>query len=677
MNFFTKRVFLLNSALVIWSIYVLVLGLKLFKYSNAIIKYRLPQQYIISAIIACVFIFFRFAFKNKCKSLFFSIIACGFLLIGIISVHNLISALSVILIYVSAFCIGEYFLKDESLIKPMILGLAIIMAFMNVFSHSTYNFSFVYLALLIFPIIYRYKSIKLPKYDSFEPSDLYYFTISLFFIIIAPTVINCLRPEIGFDAMAYQILAPYRLKQYGEYSFDPSVNSMALMPQGINWLYTIGLTLGGEIGMRLLVVTLGVLTSLLCIEVGIKLKLPNEGLLAAVGLVSYPVFEMSSGYTFVENGVLIFTVGSGLLGLLASYTKNSRYLLSAVFILISTLATKQNSVLWVLFFGAGILYLCYKMALLEKKLFKKVALVIFLGFIFFIIPTYGYAFWKSGNPFFPFFNGIFKSPFYEPVSFNNTLFNHPYRWDLFFDMTRHSNKYLESDNGSSGVLLLFLFPLTFYWMFRKKLSWQSFCLGWAPWCYFFVTFHFQSYLRYLYPVLPLIFFGFAYAISEVRNSSTRKIWMSSALACCFVGFLLRGTTTFAQDYEINKEWFWGNNEPLINSMNDERNINNYMNKKYNDNCTLVHINRPFNAFLNCKYYANSWHSWVFSSQLEKSTNADQVHDVLVKFNVSHVSLYLKGFPGPAWGDELIKKYLIPEYQANDLVLYKLKGSQSE
>lgn len=671
-----KKIFL-NLLVLLWSLFVIKVGLSLFKYSNAQSKYQIDQQLVISAVIVGIFLSSWIFIGQKSKAIVTAVVLSAFFLSAILFAHSPLGILSTIFILVSAWSLGSFFLKDGSLAKSTTVGLAAFMAFMNYFSHTSLNLNFVYLILLAIPIVLRLRNWRWPKLKIDSPSFCFHLLLASLMVIVAPTLLNSLRPEIGFDAMSYQILAPYRLKQYGFFDFNPAVNSLAVMPQGVNWLYAIGLVLSGEIGMKILVVLLGILTACMCIEVGSDLKKSWQGIFAALGLITFPVFEMCSGYTFVENGILLFTVSSALFGILAAESKNKRYFIVALFLLFADLSTKQNSLIWTLIFGLGLLFFVYQQRKNQPQLWKSFLWTSFAGIICFVLPSYGYAYWRSGNPFFPFFNGLFKSPFYDPVSFNNTLFNHPYSWDLFYDMTKHSNKYLESDNGSAGVMLLLSFPLLFYWLYKNRCNWYGFCFGWAPWFYFFVTFHFQSYLRYLYPVIPLLFFGFAIAISEISNRLSKKIWTTAMITCCAIGFLLRGTTTFARDYELDKKWLWENREELINSFSDERNINQFLNAHYDNKCRMVHLNRPYNAFLNCDYYANTWHSWVFSSELAKATTAVQAYEVMKSFKISHVSLSQKAFPNPAWASDFIKDYLTAEHQTNDLILYKIKESSYE
>src|SRR4030095_122600 len=71
---------------------------------------------------------------------------------------------------------------------------------------------------------------------------------------------------------------------------------------------------------------------------------------------------------------------------------------------------------------------------------------------------YAYAWYATGNPVFPYFNAIFKSPFFAPHNFANVLYPGGISFADFYQLTFSSAKHLEGWDGAIGFAMTLLLP---------------------------------------------------------------------------------------------------------------------------------------------------------------------------------------------------------------------------
>ena len=68
--------------------------------------------------------------------------------------------------------------------------------------------------------------------------------------------------------------------------------------------------------------------------------------------------------------------------------------------------------------------------------------------------SYAYAMWVTGNPVFPFYNAIFKSPFMPPINFHDARWDSGVDWRAAWDLTFNTSRFGESYPGAAGIALL-------------------------------------------------------------------------------------------------------------------------------------------------------------------------------------------------------------------------------
>ncbi len=132
---------------------------------------------------------------------------------------------------------------------------------------------------------------------------------------------------------------------------------------------------------------------------------------------------------------------------------------------------------------------------------------LFFGIVIFLVilsPFLLHNYLIAKNPVFPFFNGFFKSVWYDPENFRDERWQQPLNWKTLYDMTFWGAKYIENINYSLGIsyfVFLIFFPILFFNKTkRKEIFIIFFIFIVAIYLWFKIT---NPYMRYYIHILPL------------------------------------------------------------------------------------------------------------------------------------------------------------------------------
>jgi len=320
--------------------------------------------------------------------------------------------------------------------------------------------------------------------------------------IVAVYLLVALLPELGFDALSMHLVVPAQVAEHHQWSFDVERHVWAVMPMNGDWLYTFVYMLGGEYAARLtnLALMLSV-AGLLALAVN-SWATPRLAILAVMCLLSLPLIYLETTSLFIENAFALFLFPSLICVLLFAERKEGGYLLMAAVLAGVALASKLIAVLFIVPLSLVMLYHLRQARDSVRwipLLLKCIAILFMLGAIPYVI-----AWAKTGNPVFPYYNAIFKSPYFETSeSFSNPLFRQGFHWLTLRDMTFDSGNFIEGQAGSFGWVFFVLLPVTFLAALLSKVR-HAFALVLVSFLYIALTFHSQSYLRYIYPAVPLL-----------------------------------------------------------------------------------------------------------------------------------------------------------------------------
>ena len=561
-------------------------------------------------------------------------------------------------------------LDGDRWLTSFLVGAGIYGTAVGLLAHFSVNYPGVYGAALAFPfLLYRHVFAKesknlftlsiqktLWKFNS-SKVDIAIAVIALFHFCVA------LMPETGHDALSMHLFVPTQLALRHQWGFDPGLYAMGLIPQLGAWIYSIGYMLGGETASRLINVSFILVLARLCYQLVCWAGGSDRGgKWAALIFLSTPLTYTESSSLFIESVWAAYVVASVFWIIkLDSERVDSGSALKAGGMLIGfACAAKAVTLSNLPIFALLILYrwrdwLC-------KKITAPAIVGLFLFLGFGAIPYI--TSWKiSHNPIFPFFNAIFKSPYFSTVNFDNPLFNSGFTWDLPYKLIFDSGRYLEATNGASGFQwLLLLLPALIFLGAHKNAS-RPMLLFVVGISLVAITFNWQSYLRYIFPSFVLLAAIIGVALSGVgAHEVISKTF--SFVATLTVGINLLFITAGSWNYrdfpvgilasESARTDYMESRLPLRRAIE----FSNFINAFHEP---VALLSQGFGAGLNADALYANWHNYRFNEAISAANDVPSLVNALSAYNSRFVLL------DSSWGT--IDKRKIIEDSTNKIAIF--------
>ncbi|MEM4989479.1 hypothetical protein V8G57_18985 [Collimonas sp. H4R21] len=570
-------------------------------------------------------------------SLYFGLPICALLILPValyIGVSGLAPLVAVIWIWACSVLIGAGVTallgdKDSATwtLRNAAVGFAVIGTLVAMLAHLPVNIPslyFVLFSLLAIVAAWRLKRVgrfTRLAWPSFTRTQrplaenlLAAITLVGFTLVMAVTTF----PELGYDALAFHLNIPAKMLETGMWRFDVKQYVWSVMPFGADWLLVPPYFLAGEQGARLLNSSF----LLAIVLYGYRMLVPKIGPALAMAvpalLLTWPISFLEMGSTFIEAPLAFFFLVS--LGELqtsdrAGVAKGRWMVLGAMAGFACSI--KLLGVLIIPFLLVG--------ALLRSRVGKfqqltPAAFILgFAVFLVFALPPYVVAYLKTGNPVFPFYNSVFRSPdfivgsmFGDGSDFSNPFYKKAVDLKLFWDMSIHSTGFGEFQSpGALGVVLLVLFPLSLLVAASTRRWWVLATLLVAT-AYVVLVFRNQAYLRYAFPVFPwLVIFG-VWALSRLRHSLFCGTVI--VLILCLIN-LLRFPVGFwpLQQFDLNLLWKRDANAALLLRSKPEAVAGQIISKMGNlkgKKILIVGLDPVYSSFPDGTF-ADAWHSWTY------------------------------------------------------------------
>ena len=456
---------------------------------------------------------------------------CGLLALASGAVWPLVVALW---FAVAAMLLGRWVLRafganTESWTRDLLIGAGLYGTIVGLLAHFPVNYPGLYGFGLVLPFLLNRKFVIawistandcLSRTNGTTHCGTYWLDVLISVVAIVHFAV-ALMPEIGHDALAMHLFVPGHLVQRHVWGFDAATYVWAVMPMLGDWLFSIGYMLGGETAARLINVGFIYLLGFLIRDLVIWARGTEVGARWAVLLfLTTPLTFAESSSLFIESVWASFLV-AGSLSLFKLITSEGRqrgdWIASGI-LFGSALATKA-----VTFTALAVLLI--PVTLKIRGLFRRsssgdiaIATALFGGLG--AVP-YVTAWILTGNPVFPFFNAVFASPFYLKENFQDERFGQGISWDVIYDATFHTEKFMEALPGAVGFqwLLLLVPALLSVLAFRLRRAQLLFAVG----CLTIVlAFQFTSYLRYVFPSFAWVAAGIGVAVSAQHCTAFSK-----------------------------------------------------------------------------------------------------------------------------------------------------------
>src|SRR5437867_1642671 len=306
----------------------------------------------------------------------------------------------------------------------------------------------------------RDRTLRVPPWNNFGNVTR---EAALLIALIAMTALLNLTwavaPEIQYDSLNYHLAIPKIYLQAGRLV---DVRFMhAYLARLVESDFTAGLAIGGQTAVKLIVFALGLFAATATYALGAALFGSRAAMWAAAFFYTTPLVDWLTGTAYIDHIIALFCAAGFLAFVKWVETGQSGWFYAASIIAGMATGSKLNA-------GLPFMFVLPLMAIGLRRQWRAIAAGALL-FLLIAVPYYAITWAYTGNPVFPFYNGIFKSPYWPEVNtlgtasnFNmpatlSNLLRFPFRLTL---ETSHFGE--EAPRGVLGLTLLLAFPFAGY-----------------------------------------------------------------------------------------------------------------------------------------------------------------------------------------------------------------------
>jgi hypothetical protein len=565
------------------------------------------------------------------------------------------SLLIVFLFVVSSILFGDIlmnllkfsFQKGEFLIK-FLIGSGFYGTMVGLIAHLPINYPGLYSIILLLPIfisrvdLMKYSKEVLNKFCEKQPKDSKFDWVGILISAVALIYfIVALMPEKGHDALAMHLFIPAQLASNHVWNFDVNTYVWAVMPTLGDWIFSVVYMLSGESSARILNLVFiflgGRLVYLLALWAGASI---TGSMWATLIFISTPLTFAEASTLYIESVWSTFLVAAMMLLLRSkssSLSFNTFLIIGALFFGYAVASKSTTLPLLPLIF---IFLLIYNKSALRTtpRWIWGLSLCIFLAFG--LIPHIR-AFWITGNPLFPFYNAIFKSPSYLLENFQANHFGRGINWDDLYRITFDSSKFLEATSGASGFqwILLLIPCLIFLLLTSQRRPLLLSLIGIAM---VLVIFQFTAYLRYIFPATFFLSALIGVVIGGLFSSQVNKIfrltWIIAVNFVVFLNLLFLTSGSFYRDFGVLAIFDNSFRSAYLNANIPIRTAVEIVNQLNTDKSPVAFFSHPLAAGLKADALYPNWYNYKFRDDISSASNLEAMAKVLLDRKVNWVVL---------------------------------------
>ena len=481
-----------------------------------------------------------------------------------------------------------FLLSADSLGLGLLTGVALYIVPMPFLARLPVNYWWVYAAVLAIPTVWKRRAPKWPSLELRSWAERAAFVLLVY--VLSLHWLMTLKPETSADALSMHLAIPANIAANHRMTYEPGRFLWAVMPMGADFAYSIVYVLGGEFAARLLnFAMLLVIEGLLYGVIRRWVSRPAAFLLLALFAAS-PIVQLVTGSLFVENllaALLLGAVTGGgwILYGAAIATKFGALAFVAVALPFALWKTRRR---WL---GAAILLAC-------------------------AAPPYLVAWWKTGNPLYPFLD--------SRISLQDVRFRQPLRLTTLYDLTFHTNRWYEGQDGSFGFQYLLLVPLALLVLPLSPRRPVAAAAVVSVGASVLIALS-QPNARYLYPALPLLTIPFAFLLGRLQKTQRAlyRALLGFVLACIALDLYFLPASSY-----YHKDFFGSRELPAF------RQVAAYFEKAHPRTNVLL-TEDSFAAGLTGEVYENHWHQSGTEQQIRAAGDLDGLRRLLQQWKVEY------------------------------------------
>jgi hypothetical protein len=479
------------------------------------------------------------------------------------------------------------------------------------------------------------------------------------------------KPEKSADGLAMHLAIPANVQAHHAMTFTPERFVWSVMPLNGDWAYTMVYLVGGEFAARLLnlaffLVALALLDGMLQ-----PLLQPAMRLLFLLLFATTPLVQLVTGSLFVEN--LLAALILGMMTALWRFAEGGelRWFYAAMALGGTALATKLGA----LSFVAGAAPFAFFALRRRGGPRARRAAAGTALFLLCASPPYAIAWWKTGNPVFPFLNEKIHSPLLDSTAqFRDNEFRMPLRWRTPYELTFETHRYYEAQDGAFGFHYLLLAPLALLAADRRSRMAAAVGLGAAV-----LTLRMEPNARFLYAALPLILVGAAGALSRVNRGAYRALAGCLALCAALNIWFLPASGWYHKDFYMQGLFRRGASTRYLQQEAPVRDVAQHFERAH-PGAAIFQTGEIDAADVTGEVYENHWHQYGTWMAIRQAAGPRDLQRMFARWNaryfLSPVPSAAEPIEPPALG-QFLQQCTVREYGSGRIELRRLETSQCQ
>lgn len=571
----------------------------------------------------------------------------------------------------------------ESHVLGTLTGMSLFIFLMYLVARLPVNYPAVWGALLVAPVLLDWRSVgrraaywvRLFGSIALRPPSQRFAAAFFVFVIIMHWLV-VLGPEKGADGLAMHLAIAHNIALRHQFTLQPTIFVWSVMPMGADFAYSIVYLMGGELGARLLNFAMLILLELLLYANLRRSVSPQLTLLLVTLFATTPFVQALTGSIMVEN--MLAAMILGMLSVLWQFGESGRRgLLFAVMLMGGASLSIKLGALG--FLAVALPWLLVEMARNWRALGPRALGLCLLAFTVLLVtgvPAYSIAWWKTGNPIFPFKNEKIHSPLIDPaVQFQDNEFRKPVTWTTPFDLTFRSHSFYEGQDGAFGFeypVFLYLGLLTLLLVRSRRSACSLVVAAGAS----FLILRSEPNARYVYAAMPLLFIPFADLLGWLK-ANQRVLYGAAiglAILCCGLNlYFMPGSNWYHKDFHMRQPFSQTARERYMRENVPIRTVIQHFNQVHPGSAIFL-ANDEDLADPDGDIYEGGWHQFSILDQLRKARTLAAMDRLFEQWGV-HYFTSRKAEPGEHSDPELLNEFLekctVPEYQLDVIRLTRL------
>lgn len=470
-------------------------------------------------------------------------------------------------------------------------------------------------------------------------------------------------PAHNFDDLVAHLFIPRQTWMFGEFEFSPHFIpglSPCLIPIGS---FTGLFILGGENAVRLLNISLFVF-SFAAIEACARRHWgPMPALIATLFGILSPYTCWMISIVFTDSTFLLFSTFLFIFSLELLLRPSASWLPGVGLLAgLGYLAKQQIIFLLIPLTIPLTLMTIYLLFKAPRKTIGN-ALLATLLFAAVLAPALIHNYALSGNPVYPYYNAVFRSPYWPPENHKDLSWNQPFTLSTLWEITFKGKKFVENIDYAFGFLALVFAPLllvnSISGLVRKQYA--AFLMLLCALGYSFVTYTVTGlYMRYLVGLTAPLSFAFGISVTGVAVHSTharRVIYgiLGAVLSANFAVFL--SIRNIAEPYPILPALTGSLDGTTMSYHSHFKRLFQSAGKRFGQDSRGLLVDSPASYLADTRIIRNDWHYPLIFTALRSKTDPPQLFDFIFKeqgisYIIMPLNLDPKSFGDPEFREKL-------------------------